>query len=136
VFLSPIDGWLKKGPKKEDTVANFDMRGQRVTNQYNAGRDMNFGAVQTTEDLITAFEQLNEQFSQARNAGVLSEETATDALYQITKATQQAKKSDPDKKTILDHLTTAKTLIEGVTAAGGLVTALAAAIQIVQKLFT
>ena len=92
-------------------MANFDMRGQRVTNQYNAGRDMNFGAVQTTEDLITAFEQLNEQFT-------------------------QAKKPDPDKKTIVDHLTTAKTLLEGVTAAGGLVTALTAAIQIVQKLFS
>ena len=36
----------------------------------------------------------------------------------------------------MDHLTTAKTLIEGVTAAGGLVTALAAALQIVQKLFS
>lgn len=117
-------------------MANFDMRGQRVTNQYNAGRDMNFGAVQTPEDLITAFEQLNEQFTQAKNAGVLNEETATDAQYQVTKASQQAKKPDPDKKMIMDHLTTAKTLIEGVTAASGLVTALAAAIQIVQKLFT
>ncbi len=28
-------------------MAQFDMRGQRVTNQYNAGRDMNFGAIQT-----------------------------------------------------------------------------------------
>jgi len=127
---------VKKGPAKEDIVANFDMRGQRVTNQYNAGRDMNFGAIRTPEDLITAFEQLNEQFTQAKEAGVLSEEMATDAQYQITKASQQAKKSDPDKKTILDHLSTAKTLIEGVTAASGLVTALAAAIQIVQKLFT
>jgi hypothetical protein len=117
-------------------VANFDMRGQRVTNQYNAGRDMNFGAIQTPEDLVTAFEQLNEQFTQAKEAGVLSEETATDAQYQITKATQQAKNPDPDKKTILDHLTTAKTLIEGATAASGLVTALVAAMQIVQKLFT
>jgi len=127
---------VKKGPAKEEIVANFDMRGQRVTNQYNAGRDMNFGAIRTPEDLITAFEQLNEQFTQAKEAGVLSEEMATDAQYQITKASQQAKKSDPDKKTILDHLSTAKTLIEGVTAASGLVTALAAAIQIVQKLFT
>jgi len=117
-------------------VANFDMRGQRVTNQYNAGRDINFGAVQTSEDLITAFEQLNEQFNQAKEAGVLNEEMATDAQYQITKAAQQAEKPDPDKKTIIDYLTTAKTLIEGVTAASGLVTALAAAIQIVQKLFT
>jgi hypothetical protein len=117
-------------------VANFDMRGQHVTNQYNAGRDMNFGAVQTPEDLVTVLEQLNEQFIQAKNAGVLSEETATDAQYQVTKAVQQAKKPDPDKKTMVDHLTTAKTLIEGVTAASGLVTALAAAMQIVQKLFS
>ncbi|MFL5694819.1 MAG: hypothetical protein ACJ795_23765 [Ktedonobacteraceae bacterium] len=117
-------------------MANFDMRGQRVTNQYNAGRDMNFGAIQTPEDLIMAFEQLNEQFTQAKNEGVLSEGTATDAQYQITKASQQAKKPDPDKKTIVDHLTSAKTLIEGATATSGLVTALAAAIQIVQKLFS
>ncbi len=117
-------------------MANFDMRGQRVTNQYNAGRDMNVGAVQTPEDLMTVLEQLNEQFTQAKEAGVLSEETAIDAQYQVTKAAQQAKKPDPDKKTMLDHLTRAKTLIEGVTAASGLVTTLAAAIQVVQKLFT
>src|SRR5438874_12697666 len=107
----------KKGPAKEDTVANFDMRGQRVTNQYNAGRDMNFGAVQTPEDLITVFEQLNEQFTQAKEAGVLSAVTANDAQYQLTKAIQQAKKPDPNKKTIMDHLTTPKTPIEGETPA-------------------
>src|SRR5947209_20541808 len=112
------------------------MRGQHVTNQYNAGRDMNFGVIQTPADLITALEQLNEQFTQAREAGDLSEETAVDAQYQVTKAVQQAKKPDPDKKTMLDHLNTAKTLIEEATAASGLVTALAAAIQIVQKLFS
>jgi hypothetical protein len=127
---------MMKGSAKEDFVANFDMRGQRVTNQYNAGRDLNFGAVQTPADLVTVLEQLNAQFTQAREAGVLTEETATDAQYQVTKAAQQARKSDPDKKTIMDHLTTAKTLIEGVTAASGLVTALATAIQIVQKLFS
>jgi hypothetical protein len=117
-------------------MANFDMRGQRVTNQYNAGRDINFGAVQTPADLITVLEQLNVQFTQAREAGVLTEETATDAQYQVTKAAQQARKSDPDKKTIIDQLTKAKTFIEGVTAASGLVTALATAMQIVQKLFS
>ena len=117
-------------------MAQFDMRGQRVTNQYNAGRDMNFGAVQTPADLISILEQLNEQFAQAKDAGVLTEETATDAQYQVTKAAQQAKKPDPDKKTIMDHLSMAKTLIEGVTSASGLVTALATAIQIVQKLFS
>jgi hypothetical protein len=117
-------------------VAQFDMRGQRVTNQYNAGRDINFGAVQTPADLITELEKLNEQFTQAKEAGVLSEETATDAQYQVTKAIQQAKKPNPDKKTIVDHLTTAKAVFDNITAASGLVTALAGAIQIVQKLFS
>ena len=116
-------------------MAQFDMRGQRVTNQYNAGRDMNFGAVQTPEDLMTALEQLNEQFTQAKEAGVLSEEMATDVQYQVSKAAQQAKKPDPDKKTMLDHLSMAKTLIEGVTAASGLVTPLVNAIHLVSKLF-
>jgi hypothetical protein len=117
-------------------MAYFDMRGQRVTNQYNAGRDINFGAIQTPADLITVLEQLNAQFIQAKDVGILSEETATDAQYQVTKAAQQARKPDPDKKTIMDHLTIAKTLMEGVTTASGLVTALATTMQIVQKLFS
>jgi hypothetical protein len=50
-------------------VAQFDMRGQRVTNQYNAGRDINFGAVQTPDDLIALLEQLNGQVTQAQEAG-------------------------------------------------------------------
>jgi hypothetical protein len=117
-------------------VAQFDMRGQRVTNQYNAGRDMNFGAVQTPLDLIAELEKLNGQFMQAKEAAVLSEETATDTQYQVTKAIQQAKKPDPDKKTIVDHLTTAKALLDNITAASGLVTALVGAVEVVQKLFS
>ncbi len=117
-------------------MAQFDMRGQRVTNQYNAGRDMNFGAVQTPVDLIAELEKLNGQVVQAKDAGIVSEETATDAQYQVTKAIQQASKPAPDKKTIVDHLTTAKALLDDITAASGLVTALAGAIQVVQKLFS
>ncbi len=117
-------------------MAQFDMRGQRVTNQYNAGRDMNFGAVQTPVDLLAALEKLSGQVMQAKEASVLSEETATDTQYQVTKAIQQARKPDPDKKTIVDHLTTAKALLENITAASGLVTALAGAVEVVQKLFS
>jgi hypothetical protein len=136
-FPVAIKGWTGiSAVKEKKAVAQFDMRGQRVTNQYNAGRDMNFGAVQTAEDLIAALEQLNGQVTQAQEAGVLNEETATDTQHQVTKAIQQARKPDPDKKTIVDHLTTAKALLDNITAASGLVTALAGAIQIVQKLFS
>jgi len=117
-------------------MTNFDQREQHVTNQYNAGRDINFGAVQTPVDLVAELEKLKGQFTQAQEAGVISEETSTDAEYQVTKAMQQAKKPHPDKKTILDHLNTTKTLIENITAASGLVTALVSAIEVVQKLFS
>jgi hypothetical protein len=135
-FPVTIKGWTEISVGKETAVAQFDMRGQRVTNQCNAGRDMNFGAVQTPVDLLAELEKLNEQFTQAKEAGVLSEETATDTQYQVTKAIQQARKPDPDKKTIVDHLTTAKALLENITAASGLVTALVGAVEVVQKLFS
>jgi len=131
-----IKGWTEISAGKEKAMAQFDMRGQRVTNQYNAGRDMNFGAVQTPVDLIAALEKLSGQVTQAQETGVLSEETATDAQFQVTKAIQQTRKPDPDKKTIVDHLTTAKALLENITAASGLVTALVGAVEVVQKLFS
>jgi hypothetical protein len=117
-------------------VTQFDMRGQNVTNQYNAGHDINFGAVQTPADLIEVLEQLCGQVVQTVDAGILTEETATDTRFQVTKALQQARKPDPDKKTIVDHLTAAKALLNDITAASGLVTALVGAIQVVQKLFS
>ena len=116
-------------------MTNFDMRGQQVNTQYIAGRDMHFGTVTTPADLIAELEKLKNHFAQAQADGIITEELATDTEYQVTKAIQQAKKPEPDKKTLLDHLTTAKTLIENVTAASGLVTALVGAIQVVQKLF-
>src|SRR6266567_1463808 len=111
-------------------MTQFDQRGQQVTNQYNAGRDMNFGAVQNPIDLIAELEKLKGEIAQAKEADIVSDETATDAEYQVTKAIQQA------KKTILDHLNTAKALIEDVAAASGLVTALISAAEVVQKLFS
>ena len=117
-------------------MAQFDMRGQKVSgNQYVAGRDMNFGAVQSQADLIGELEKLKGEFAKAADQGILSEEAATDAQYQVTKAVQQAKKPDADKKTIIDHLETVKAVIGNVTAASGLVLSVANAIMAVQKLF-
>ncbi len=117
-------------------MATFDQQGQHVNTQYNAAHDINFGSVQTSADLVTELEKLKQQIIQATESGILSEDTATDADYQVTKAIQQAKKPEPEKKTLLDHLTTTKSLLENVAAASGLVTALVGAIQVVQKLFT
>ena len=97
--------------------------------------DMNFGAVQSQADLIGELEKLKGEFAKAAEQGILPEEAATDAQYQVTKAVQQAKKPDADKKTIVDHLETVKAIIGNVTAASGLVLSVANAIMAVQKLF-
>jgi len=117
-------------------MSTFDQRDQHVNTQYNAGRDINFGSVQTSADLVTELEKLKQQIAQATEKGDIPEDTATDAEYQVTKAIQQAKKPEPEKKTLLDHLTTTKASFDNIAAASGLVTALVGAIQVVQKLFS
>lgn len=116
-------------------MAIFDQRGQRITYQYNAAGDINVGAVQNRMDLVGELGKLQREMTQARQAGVFDEGMATDAEYQLTKAVQEAKKPAPDKRTILDHLGSAKTLVEGVAAAGGLVTALTKAAELVRQFF-
>jgi hypothetical protein len=108
---------------------------QRVTYQYNAAGDINFGAVQNRLDLVGELGKLQREMTTAVQAGLFDEETATDAEYQLTKAVQEAKKPAPNKRTLLDHLNSAKTLVEGVAAAGGLVTALTKAAELAQQFF-
>jgi hypothetical protein len=114
---------------------NFDQRSQRVTNQYNAGGNITFGVVQNRMDIIGELEKLQTEMTKAKETGFLDEDVATDADYQLTKAVQQAKKPEPEKKTILEHLSSAKALIEGVSAASGLVSALTKAVEVVQHFF-
>ena len=116
-------------------MAIFDQRGQHVLSQYNAAGDINFGAVQNRMEVVGELEKLQAELRQALQAGLLDEDVATDADYQLTKAVQQAKKPAPDKKTLLEHLHGVKTLIEGVAAANGLVSALTKAVEVVQQLF-
>ena len=120
-------------------MAVFDQRGQQVTYQYNAAGDINFGAVQNRSDVIRELDKLKAEVTKAAEAQVIDAEVATNVEYQLTKAVQQAKKPDSDKKGILDHINTAKGLIESVTttsrAVSGMVTALAEAAQQVDALF-
>lgn len=117
-------------------MAIFDQRGQHVTYQYNAAGDINFGAVQDRVDVIRELEKLQTELPKAVQGGALDEERGTDVAYQLTKAVQQAKKSEPEKQTVLGHLSSAKSLLEGVSTAGGLLHALSNAVQVVQQFFS
>lgn len=85
----------------------FDQRGQHVTYQYNAAGNINFGAVQNRLDLAGELEKLKAELANATAAGVIDEDAATDANYQLTKAAQQTQKPAPDKHSVLGFLTAA-----------------------------
>ncbi len=117
-------------------MAVFDQRGQHVTYQYNAAGNINFGAVQNNMQVVAELEKLQAELAKAAQAGLFDEETATDADYQLKKAVQAAKKPEPDKKSVLEHLEEAKALIAGVAGAAGLVTGLIEAADKVRQFFS
>ncbi len=117
----------------------FDQRNQTVTYQYNLAGDINFGAVSNHAEVMTQLDKLQTELNTAVEAGVFNEGDATDVKYQLTKAVQQARKPEADKKSILDHLGRAREIVGGVsktmTSANGLFTALGQAAEMVQKFF-
>jgi len=113
----------------------FDQRGQKVNYQYIAARDINFATVQNQADLVNELEKLNSEITKAGNAQVIDAEIVTDVQYQIQKAVDQSKKPEPNKNTIVEHLIQAKDFLINIVEAGGIVTAIVKAIELVQQLF-
>lgn len=115
-------------------MAIFDQRNQRVNYQFNIAGTVDLTAVENWASFVTQLENIQSEFEKATQAGAIGEDIANDAEYRLRKAIIAAKRPEPEEKTIRDHLNEAKALIEGVTAASGLVTALAQAVQLVQKM--
>jgi hypothetical protein len=116
-------------------MAVFDQRGQQVNYQYNAAGDINLGFVQTQAQLVEELGKLKAELSKAAEAQVIDADVFTDADYQMTKAIQQAKKPEPNKKNITEYLNNAKSILVSITAASEIVTALNEVIQLVIGLF-
>lgn len=116
-------------------MAVFDQRGQMVTYQYNANGNINFGAVQNRMELVTELEKLKAEFDRAVQQNVFDVETAIETDAKLKLIIAEVHKPEPDKQTLLERINTAKALIDGVTAAGGMVTSLASATELVQKFF-
>ncbi len=116
-------------------MSTFDQRGQTVNYQYNSAGNINFGNVQNRTDIISELEKLKDEISKAGDAQVIDAEIVTDVQYQIQKAVDQAKKTEPSKSSILDHLGKAKDFLKSVIEAGGIVTGIIKSIELVQQLF-
>jgi hypothetical protein len=124
-----------KTTEKEKDMSVFDQRGQKVKYQYNVAGDLNMEAVQSREEAVRQLEKLVAELQRAIQAGVI-EGGATDAAQEhLKKAAEEAGQEAPDKEGILAHVDRAKTVIEGVAAAGGLVGSLVKAAEMVQNFF-
>ena len=112
-------------------MATFNQQGQTVETQYNA-ENIHFGEANNIDDFIRQLKQLQTEFSKAIETKHITDEKTIDADAFLKKAIQQAEIPQPDKKTIIEHLNSAKDL---VTNANGLVLALSAAVTTAAALF-
>jgi hypothetical protein len=117
--------------RKENTaMAAFDQRGQTVVHQYNAKESINIGTVQNGLELIGDLKKIRIELLKAAESQVVDAEVLSDADYQITKAIQQVEAPQVNPKSSVEHLNNARSLLEGVTALGGIVTAIDKVIQV------
>lgn len=133
LFITNMYGNMISIPEAK-VSANFDLRGQVVNSQYIAGEDINVGAVQTADDVVSILEHLQASLALATKDGDADNEAVIDADANLRKAVAQAKKPQPDKNSIIERLNQAKAALEGVATGAKVVSAIAAAVPAVQKL--
>ena len=96
---------------------------------------IDFHAVHTPLGLTTALKQFNKQVAQAKNTGLLDQETAIGAQRHVMQAIIQVNKPTPNQKFIIDQLTAAALILGKVAVASSLIYILAGAIETVFKTF-
>ena len=114
-------------------MTTFDQRGQKVNYQFNAAGNINFGVVQDKAELVIELQKLLTEVNKATQAGAITGEVAIDIESNVKKAMLQAEKSKPDKQIIIDNINGAKTIIEGVASAVGLVNGFVEAVEMIRR---
>jgi len=121
--------------REEKTMATFNQQNQNVNYQYNAAGDINFNLIHNKYDVAATLQKLQAEVEKAVKAGAIDEEVAIDVESKIKKASIQVEKPEPDKKVVLDYLSEAKALIEGIASMAGLVQGLAHTVEVIRRLF-
>lgn len=99
----------------------FNQQGQHVQNQYNAGGDMHID-IKNNHDLEKHLEQLILMVKKSTTEGTIDTATADAVKQELQRA------STGEKKSIVEHLSKAKDILKGISAAEGLVNTLKALI--------
>jgi Asp-tRNA(Asn)/Glu-tRNA(Gln) amidotransferase C subunit len=113
----------------------FDQRGQQVSYQYNAAGNINMHSGLNRNELAHELEKLRGEVERAKELRAIDQNVAVEAEYHLMQATKEVRKDKPDKSSFLEHVHKTKSVLEGVAAATGLVTALVKAVEIASKIF-
>jgi hypothetical protein len=114
-------------------MTTYDQTEQTIFYQYNAAGAINFRLVQNKYQLVTQLRRLVEEINMARVAGVVNEDIGIDVDAKLRKAVVQIEKPNPDKKTLIDQINEAKTLLGSRTSASGLVKPLVELTSVVRR---
>lgn len=112
-------------------MAHFDQENQTVQTQYNA-ETINFGQAHTQDEFFQILKQVQTELEKAITAKAITGVNAIDAETHVKRALLQAGEATPNKKTLIEHLKSAKELVTNV---GGLASALTGAITAIGALF-
>lgn len=99
-------------------MTTFNQNGQKISgNQYNIGGNsiINIGQI---PDIL---QFLIPEIENAKKIGSIPHETATSVKNEVEQAIIESKKPEPNTKTVIERLNGAKSLLEGLASAGGLV---------------
>jgi hypothetical protein len=116
----------------------FDQNNQNVHgNQYNVGGDIiiKFAEVNEKSELPFELSKVITVLREAETRGVIDAKTASESEKKVAESIDEIRKPEPNVRDVIEKLNGAKTLIEGLTSAGGLVKMLIEAAEMVRKFF-
>jgi len=103
---------------KRTSLDQFNGQELHANMLSNEGSAINFAAATTPVAMIAALKQFNAQVVQAKNAGILDQEMATDAQHHITHVIAQVSRPTTNRVFIMQHLTAAVSCLATVSVLG------------------
>jgi len=118
-------------------MAKFDFSKAKIKNQVVAETIgvVNFGTAQNKDELVIELRNLISEINKATQEGIVIKDVSDEVKKYIKKAIAEAEKPEPKKKAVIENIEGAKSLLDGVTSASNLVSALMTAAKIAGSLF-
>lgn len=114
---------------------NMNYQNSKIENQYNIDGGVNINSSNPNAIAIAELNSLLQEIAKATSKGVISPEQSIDIEAKIKKAIVQSEKPQPDKQSILENINGAKTLLDGLSSAAGLIPIFVQAVDMIKRLF-